>query len=526
MVNKIQSDSTQINAVGYLRISDKKQMKGESIANQKASIQNYANANNIKIVEWFKDEAKSGKNADREELQNLIQMALKRKNRISYVIVYKMSRASRDVESYFRDIRSVLAGIGIQIRSATEHFDGSPSGKFLENLYVGMAQWDNDIKREMVVDNMTRIARQGFWQHKPPRGYSICKIRNDEGKPRPSIKPNHDASKIKDVLMRWNRGDINEAQLTRYSASLGLTGETGKPFTQDTIHKLLMNPMYAGYVCDKFTNYERVQGKHDPIITSEVFEENQLIFKMKNKAYLLGLKHQKTNELFPLRRFVRCPHCNNYMTASRPNNSPRYYCHRKSCAKSGSIMATTLHEQFEKMLKYVTPTEGTIRLMKELLKRQVKQVLGNQNQIISRKRDALDVNDAYIQKILNKFINDKITEEQKSTALRGAEAERLILQMELAELENGRVVSEKNIEYALNFMGDISMRWSTASLELKQAFQELVFPNGFAYYIKGGNFITPDISPLYRLESGVSEAMNDKNFSLVIPRRIELRLPG
>ena len=31
-------------ALGYLRISDKKQMKGESIANQKASIEKYAAA--------------------------------------------------------------------------------------------------------------------------------------------------------------------------------------------------------------------------------------------------------------------------------------------------------------------------------------------------------------------------------------------------------------------------------------------------------------------------------------------------
>jgi hypothetical protein len=75
-------------------------------------------------------------------------------------------------------------------------------------------------------------------------------------------------------------------------------------------------------------------------------------------------------------------------------------------------------------------------------------------------------------------------------------------------------------------MGNISKHWHKASLELKQVYQELVFPNGFAHYIKGENFITPDISPLYRLDLGESGAKNDKNFSLVIPWRIELQLPG
>jgi hypothetical protein len=173
------------------------------------------------------------------------------------------------------------------------------------------------------------------------------------------------------------------------------------------VHKLITNPIYAGYVTNKFTGYERVEGKHKALISPEVFEQNQLILKMKNKDYLLGVKHQKTNELFPLRRFVRCSQCNGYMTASRPKNSPRYYCHRILCGKSGSIMAVTLHDQFEELLKHITPTKGTTRLLKELLKRHVKQELGNLNQDISRVRGALDTNDSYRQKTLKMYINEK-----------------------------------------------------------------------------------------------------------------------
>ena len=523
-----QSDQpiNQRKALGYLRISDKKQMQGESIANQEDSIKKYALANNIEVIKWFKDEAKSGKNTDRNELQNLLKMAIKMKKQIDFVLVYKMSRASRDVESYITGIRSVLASKGIQIRSATEPFDDSPMGRFMENLYVGVAQLDNNIKTEMVVDNMTRIAEQGFWQHKPPRGYEKYKINNDEGKPRPSLKPNHEAPKVKNVLMRWNRGDMTEAQLTRYAGSLGIIGDTGKPLTQEVVHKLITNPIYAGYVCDKFTDYERVEGRHEPLIKREVFERNQLIFKMKSKQYLLGLKHEKINKQFPLRRFVRCVNCNEFMTGSRPKGIPRYHCFRTSCPKSSSIVAGTLHTQFEELLQYITPTKGTARLLKELFKRQVRDELGTINQDLSRVRASLDGNDGYRQRIISKYINEKISESEKKSAMNEADAERIVLELEMDKLENKQRISESNIDHALNFMANISKHWRDAPLELRQTYQELVFPTGFVYDIKNQKFITPAISPLYRVDLDKAGAINDKNISMVTLWRIELQLPG
>ena len=297
---------------------------------------------------------------------------------------------------------------------------------------------------------------------------------------------------------------MTESQLMRFCTSIGFLGKNGKPITQDVLHKIIINPIYAGFVCCKLTDHQRFEGKHKGLITPELYEQNQLVLKMKNKDYLLGLKHQRTNELFPLRRFIRCIQCNKYMTAARPHNSPRYYCHRPSCAQTGSLMAKVLHDEFEDLLKSITPTKGTMRLMREILKRQVKEELGTINQDISHVRSALDANDAYRSKIVKTFINELISKEDRDKQIEGVEEERSSLRIELAELEQRQSVSERNIDYALNFMEDISMRWGSAPLELKQAFQELVFPNGFVYDIRNRNFITPDVSPLYRVDWGES----------------------
>src|SRR3989344_6506043 len=241
-------------AIGYLRISSAMQINNESEATQTQKIQAYADANEIEIIKWYYDEAQSGKNADRKELQKLIQFALAYRDQIDHVIVYKMSRASRDARTYYTEIVSKLYTRGITFRSATETFDDSPGGQFMELLHVGMAQFDNGIKREYTLDNMRSLAKQGYYQHPPIVGYDVCKVKNPGGKDRPSLKQNAMAPKVRMVLERFSVGDMNRAELTRYAAEVGLRSRYGKKMSEDSINRVLTNPVYAGCIRDSFTN--------------------------------------------------------------------------------------------------------------------------------------------------------------------------------------------------------------------------------------------------------------------------------
>lgn len=512
--------TTPKRALGYLRISDKKQIKGESKQNQKAAIEAYAKTNKIDVIQWFYDEAKSGKNADRDELKKLLECALKMKGTIDYVLVYKMNRASRDIDSYIKGIKTVLAQRGIQIRSVTEPFDESPMGNFMQSLYVMVGQLDNENKRETVVDNMTRLAQQGYWLHKPIRGYQAHKIKNSEGHDKPTMKPSHEGEKIAKLLTRWNRGDLTEAQLIRYAAtSIKLLGLNGKPLTQDVAHKMIINPVYAGYVRDKFTNYEIVDGKHEGLISPEMYWQNQEVVKLKNKDYQLGLKHHKINVMYPLRRFVRCVQCNGFLTACAPQNSPRYFCHRPDCRGTGSMMADRVHGKFEELLRAVEPKPSTVKLMKEILKRQTLKELGNINQDLVKVRDKLDGIAVTRTQTLKSFISGKISEEDKQIVIDDLDTEKLELSSQLAELEQRQTISESHIEYALNFMTNIAKQWSDAPLDIKQKFQNLIFPEGFVLDIKNDNFITTKISPLYRGITAVEQADFDNN-SLMVNHRV------
>jgi site-specific DNA recombinase len=513
-------------ALGYLRISDKKQIKGESKHNQKEAIQKYADANGIKIIKWFFDEAKSGKNTERDELQNLLKMALKMKGTIDYVLVYKMNRASRDIDSYVIGIKSVLASKGIKVRSATEQFDDTPMGNFMESLYVMVGQLDNENKRETVNDNMARQAKQGYWLHKPIRGYKAAKIHNVEGNDRATMQKGAEADKVTKILLRFNRGDIILAELCRYAAREGLLGLNGKQLSQEVITKMIKRPEYAGFVHDKFTNYELVPGKHPALISEEVYWQNQEILKRKNNKYLIGLKHHTINVMAPLSRFILCSNCHKHMTRERPGGKYRYTCKRPDCKGLGSVLVDDVHTKFEKMLVNVTPKPNTLKLMKEILVRTSLKELGNINQDLAELRDTLDEMAITRSNTIKKYVNGQLSDEDKQMMIDQLDSEKLDVSHDINALEQQQSISEANIEYALNFMANIAKQWSDASLELKQKFQSLIFPEGFEYDIKSDNFIINKISPLYSVITNEMGANNGNNSLMVIPRRVELLLPG
>ena len=487
-------------AIGYLRISSAMQINNESEATQTQKIQAYADSNEIEIIKWYYDEAQSGKNADRKELQKLIQFALAYRDQIDHVIVYKMSRASRDARTYYTEIVSKLYTRGITFRSATETFDDSPGGQFMELLHVGMAQFDNGIKREYTLDNMRSLAKQGYYQHPPIVGYDVCKVKNPGGKDRPSLKQNAMAPKVRMVLERFSVGDMNRAELTRYAAEVGLRSRYGKKMSEDSINRVLTNPVYAGCIRDSFTNFERLDnGKHRGIISIEMYERNQFILNAKNsRKYEV---HLKKNQAYVLKGILLCGGCNHRLYASAPKtgnggHSPRYHC-GKGC-KLPSIAAETVHTEFKDMLKRIKPTSGTLKLYKEVLIREANNQLGRINTEVEKLRDDLDDVSKLRVEAVEKYTRGDLTKEEKNELVDALEVRKFETTDKLKEMEEVQSLRENEIEYAITFMEQVDKQWSDAGFDLQQRFQNMIFPQGVVYDSQNHRFGTSQISVLYR----------------------------
>lgn len=495
------TDDRKKKAVAYIRISSSRQIDNESPDTQRQKIQEYADSNGIEIIKdgWFFDEAKSGKNAEREELKNLLKFALNHRDKIDHVLVYKMSRASRDITSYYMQIKGVLMGKGITLRSATEQFDDSSTGRFMELIYVGLAQMDNDNKREYTLDNMKSLARQGYYQHPPTVGYDTCKVSNAGGKPRPSLKMNEMAPKVKKVLERFGVGDVTKAELTRYAAEIGLRTRYGSIMVEESINRLLHNPVYTGSICDSFTNNEIVPGKHDAIISMETFERNKLILDgPKSRKDQI---HLKKNPEFVLKGTLICQGCEKRMYASAPRTgnggrSPRYHCGR--CRKTPSVLSRVVHEEFEAMLKTIKPTPGTLRLYKEVLIREANNQLGRINSDIKAVRIELDEIASLRVKAVEKYTAGDLSKADKDALFDALDVRKAEAMDKLLDLEEEQNFRESDIEYAINFMENVDKQWADADFDMQQRFQNLIFPNGIMYDSKNHRFGTSKISPLYQ----------------------------
>jgi site-specific DNA recombinase len=496
------SHSPRKKAVAYIRISSTKQINNESPETQREKIQQYADSNNIEILEdgWFFDEAKSGKNTDREELQNMLKFALSYREKIDHVIVYKMNRASRDVDSYVENVRLVLKAKGITVRSATEQFDDTTMGRFTEYLYVLLGQMDNENKREYTLDNMIALAHQGYYQHPPVVGYDSHKVPNDVGKMRPSLKPNAMAPKVKEVLERYSWGDITKADLTRYAEQIGLRSRYGKVMVESSIDRMLQHPIYAGYIKDRFTDYEMVESnKFEAIISKVIYERNQsLLYSHKNSRK--GEIHTKKNEKYVLKGTLMCIGCGNRMYASAPRtgsggHSPRYHC-TKGC-KVPSVPAGLVHEEFRDLLKKIKPTQGTLRLFREILRREANNQLGKLNTDIQRLRDELGNISKQRLEAIQKFTMGNLTLEEKNDFIDALDIQKLEVDSRLSEFERQQAIREADIDHATNFMEELDRQWDDADFDLRVRFQKMVFPNGLVYDSKQHKFGTTKISPMY-----------------------------
>ncbi len=521
-MNDLSNPQTRKRALAYVRISSIRQVDGESPETQKDRIQQYADINGIDIVEWFYDEAKSGKSAEREELQNLLSYTLKcrDKNKIDYVIVYKMTRASRDLDSYIVNIRMVLKSRGISIRSATEPgVDDTKQGKFMEGLLVLLGQLDNDTKSEYTVDNMKSLAMQGYWQHPPIVGYSPHREPNNIGKPRPTLKPNASAPLVRDVLERFSEGNITKAELSRYAVNVGLRSRYGKKLSQDSINRLIKSPTYAGYVADNFTDYKLVEGKHTPIISKDTYETNQtLLYGPMTKK---GEARKQNNPDYPLKGLIRCPNCNQALYASAPRTggggtSPRYHCSRSSCkGLVRSIKTTTMHDSFITLLSQVKPSEDVLRLYREVLITEASQHLGKLNRRISRFRRELDVIADSRMNAIKKYNNDTFTLQEKKDLVDELDKDKLRITGELNDLISLQNVQEADIELAINIMEQVDQQWEGSSLDNQQRFQSMLFPEGLVYDHTTGAFGTSQISPLYRYVPNKKDSEAPSKSSLV-----------
>ncbi len=530
----LMNDGVKRVAFGYTRVSTEEQTFGASLENQRIAIQKYANQNNIEIIGWYTDAGISAKTAHRPELQKMLADIAKRKGRIDHVVVYNVSRISRDMTSFFNDIGFILAKCGVTLRSTQEVIDESPTGRFMLNIALSVHQLDNDIKSKTVKDDMALLASYGWWMSQAPIGLKLKPIVTGEltndGKKKHhntlEIDETNDAGKkIQFLLNRFSEGDIAPMELVNLAHKMGVNGKNGKPITLNTMLGILRQSVYAGYNTSK----KLLDGKptkikdFDGLIDIDTYNKNQRILSG-NHCPLVP----SNSELYPLRKLLICEDCGTLIRSSAPRSgsgkaSPRYHCTTKG---HGSIPIEEMHQLFVDFLEEITPSEGVIKLFKEIVKRTAAKKLGDTTRELAKCREAISDIDKKLIEAVDAMLEGRIGIDEKNRYSEALETKRQDLRREIDKLEQNQDLNETTIDYVCNFMTKPAKLWKDADLETKQAFQKMLFPKGLHFDIKNKIFGTDDLSPLFSVIDNKKESCDGSNSEMVISAGVEPALSG
>lgn len=163
-----------LRAALYARVSTEEQAtEGASIPAQRKLLREYAQRQGLTVVAEFVDEGASARSADRPAFQQMIAAARRRPRPFDLILIHKTDRFARNREDAIVYKSLLRRECGVEVVSAAEQFEDSPTGKLLEGIMEVMAEFYSLNLSQEVKKGMREVAGQGRALGRPPFGYTI-----------------------------------------------------------------------------------------------------------------------------------------------------------------------------------------------------------------------------------------------------------------------------------------------------------------------------------------------------------------
>lgn len=273
-------------AVSYLRVSTRGQAErggghdeGFSIPAQREANKKKALSMGAMVGKEFVDRGASAKSADRPQLQAMLEYVKENADRVDYVIVHKVDRLARNRDDD-SDIMRVLRECGVQLVSASESIDDTPSGMLLHGIMSSIAEFYSQNLATEVKKGMGEKVKGGGTIGRAPLGYLNVRRVDEKGREERTVELDPDrAPLIKLAFDEFSTGNWTISELADHLASCGLTTRStpkisSEPINKKSLNKILVNPYYKGVVRYNGVEYD---GIHESLVTEEKWEKVQTV---------------------------------------------------------------------------------------------------------------------------------------------------------------------------------------------------------------------------------------------------------
>ena len=244
----------------YCRVSSDERLDQSfnSIDSQKeaghAFIKSQSHEGWIAVADDYDDGGFSGGNMERPALKRLI--ADIQIGKVDIVVVYKIDRLSRSLADFARMVdvfdhhRVSFSAVTQQINSATS------MGRLMLNVLLSFAQFEREVTGERIRDKIAASKAKGMWMGGPlPLGYDVDN--------RLLVINEVEAKLVRRIFDDFVTVRSATLMAKAYGAQ-GVVTKGGKPFTKQTLYKMLHNRMYLGEIVHKGQSFP---GQHQAIIS-------------------------------------------------------------------------------------------------------------------------------------------------------------------------------------------------------------------------------------------------------------------
>jgi len=252
----------------YIRVSHKfRQADMYGLDAQKRACLDYADKQGWSVYRVYEDTI-SAKSDERPAFQRMIADAAS--VGFDLVLVHKLDRFARNrIDSALYKER--LRNLGVDVVSATEHFDrDAPSGFLMEGFLELIAEFYRYNLRQETIKGMREKTIQGGWPRSAPIGYKNVR----EGR-RAWIEV--DAvmgARIALAFERFSTGDYTLDSWATAAYADGVRTKTGSKIYPSQWSRIFHNGFYAGWVT---WDDEIYQGNHKPLVSQGTFDRVQAI---------------------------------------------------------------------------------------------------------------------------------------------------------------------------------------------------------------------------------------------------------
>lgn len=285
-----------------------------------------AERENLEIV-TMKRESHSAKETGQRPIFNEIIEEIRAK-KYNAILTWAPDRISRNAGDLGKIVDLMDAGLLHEIRTYGQKFSNNPNEKFLLMILGSQAKLENDNRGVNVKRGLRTRVEMGLWPGVAPLGYlnqkhmdKKCQVILDPLRA-PVIKKMFEKVAYEKYsgrkIYNWLRHELN------------FYTRGNKPLTLGGIYRILENHFYYGTFESPRKSGNWYQGKHEPIITQELFEKAQAQLKRDNI--------QRENKEFAFTKLFTCGYCGSGISAEEKWKALKDGTHAKyiyySCSRA------------------------------------------------------------------------------------------------------------------------------------------------------------------------------------------------